>query len=744
MNRSQWITVLVVGCLCWGGFTQGQSYPDGFPVQAGSGFQALDSANPDRPEWLFSTARGLVRSEDRSREWTVYEFVLDRRVPFHHVLIELALTGQPDELFVRLLDGNRRAISVDLFGNVAERATTPGHVVLDIPLAEDPEAEIVQILIPLEQEAALSQMAITPASYEILMRTGGDFVSGAKAWIRTPIYDSKNLGLLSDLVLLEEGQLGDLSSPVSSFRAYGVDVRKLDSMSSTAESATDAAAALETSFSLDAMPLLARFDVALRQFDPLNPMALWLNGQYLGPLSLDLPNLEDAAYGTPVAWQVGRWTRAWFYISPEALHMGDNHLSLRPADETKTSAGIEVRDAGLQFKYPWEEIGTYSFVESRRSTRHEPIAGDTSPAPADTTRQEQDTVVLRVDSGQFQPIGPNSDKPDWLVSVDREFPIPESKQRQYWIRLNPDNRPAQLGIDIVALSAAHAPVSVSLLQGDRLVAENLLHVNLNSGYAQMTTQLLVPLQEHPEADTVLLCIGSYWHPAPISRESPPSISRLQLKAAWPAAVLASGQLGTEGSLVEMQYDSRSAFVPAEVLMPASDGSSVRVQQMPPAIEGEWYGVETRVLQEKEVRHGDVRDRYFTDWNVDLTEQPLLGRVDFLTMHLNVVDGMEVFVNGERAGAVSLHLPGVQDANYVIFHVNRVAADGQALTHEERYAVDYGAQARASLVFDGRLLQPGRNTITIGRTPRLKGTNDHYAFKNIRLQLKYPRENQPSD
>ncbi|MDY0150295.1 MAG: hypothetical protein RBT03_09460, partial [Kiritimatiellia bacterium] len=201
MNRLQWIRILVVGCLFWGGFAQGQSYPDGFPVQAGSGFQALDSANPDRPEWLFTTARGVVRSEDQTREWAVYEFVLDRRVPFHHVLIELALTGQPDELFVRLLDENRRAISVDLFGNIAERATTPGNVVLDIPLAEDPDAEIVQILIPLEQEAALSQMSITPASYEILMRTGGDFVSGAKAWIRTPIYDSKNLGLLSDLVL---------------------------------------------------------------------------------------------------------------------------------------------------------------------------------------------------------------------------------------------------------------------------------------------------------------------------------------------------------------------------------------------------------------------------------------------------------------------------------------------------------------------------------------------------------------
>ncbi|MDD2239946.1 MAG: hypothetical protein PHO14_02230 [Kiritimatiellae bacterium] len=744
MNRLHGIRMLVVGCLCWGSFAQGQFYPDGFPVQAGSGFQALDSANPDRPEWLFTTARGVVRSEDQSREWAVYEFVLDRRVPFHHVLIELALTGQPDELFVRLLDGHRRAIAVDLFGNIAERATAPGNVVLDIPLAENPEAEIVQILIPLEQEAALNQMAITPASYEILMRTGEDFVSGAKAWIRTPIYDSKNLGLLSDLVLLEEGRLGDLSSPVSSFRAYGVEARTLDALRSATASATDAVAALDASFSLDAMPLLARFDVALRQFDPLNPLDLWLNGQRLGPLSLDLPDLEDAAYGTPANWRVGRWTRAWFYISPEALRMGDNQLSLRPADQPTTSAGIEVRDAGLQFKYPWEEIGTYSFVESRHSTRHEPVAGDTSPAPADTTRQEQDTVVLRVDSGQFQPIGPHSDKPDWLISVAREYPIPESKQRQYRIRLNPDNRPAQLGIDIVALSGAHAPVSVSLLQGDRLVAKNLLQVNLNSGYVQMTTQLLVPLQEHPEADTVVLFIGSFWHQSRSPREYTPSISRLQLKAAWPAAVLASGQLGTEGSLMEMQYDSRSAFVPAEVLMPASDGSSVRVQQMPPAIEGEWYGVETRVLQEKNVSHGDFRSHYFTDWHVDLAEQPVLGRVDFLAMHLSVVDGMEVFVNGERAGAVSLHLPGVQDANYMIFHVNRVAADGQSLTHEERYAVDYGAQARASLVFDGRLLHPGRNIITLGRTPRLKGTNDHYTFKNIRLQLKYSRAIPSSD
>ena len=116
--------------------------------------------------------------------------------------------------------------------------------------------------------------------------------------------------------------------------------------------------------------------------------------------------------------------------------------------------------------------------------------------------------------------------------------------------------------------------------------------------------------------------------------------------------------------------------------------------------------------------------------------PLLGRVDLLTLHVSVVDGMEVFVNGKRAGAMTLHLSGVQDANFVVFHVNRISEDGQRLTQEEKYAIDYGAYARASLVFDGSLLRPGRNVISIGRTPRLKGTNDHYTFKKIRLQLKW--------
>ena len=56
--------------------------------------------------------------------------------------------------------------------------------------------------------------------------------------------------------------------------------------------------------------------------------------------------------------------------------------------------------------------------------------------------------------------------------------------------------------------------------------------------------------------------------------------------------------------------------------------------------------------------------------------------------------------------------------------------------KDQSLIDYGAYARASLVFDGSLLRPGRYVISIGRTPRLKGTNDHYTFKKIRLQMKW--------
>ncbi len=731
MKRARGIGMVAIGFLLWGSPARALTYPDGFPVRTGGAFQPVDSTDPERPDWLFATARGKARSGDGYREWAVYEFVLDRQIPFRHLLVELVLSEKPGELFVRLLDEERRSVSADLFGNIAERAEAPGNVFLDIALAEQPAAAVVQLLIPLTEEAALRSVMLTPASYEILMKTGADFASGARVWIRTPIFDSKHVGLLSDLVLLKEGRSGDMSSPVSAFRAYGVDARELEELTPAPDSA-GGGAKIATGFALDAMPLLARFDAALRNFDPLSPPELWLNGRKLGALSPDLPDLEDDAYGRAGpgdSWRMGRWVRAWLYIPAEALRMGDNTLEVRAANG---GTAPEIRDAGVQFKYPWEEIGTYSFVDLRRSTRDEPVAGDISPAPADTARQEEDTVVVRVDHDQFKPIGPDSEKPNWLVAVDREFPAAGSPERQYRIKLNPANRPAQLGLDLIYLGGMHAPVTVSLLRGDEMVAENLLRAELDNFYVQMSTQLLVPLQDYPEADTVLVFVGSW-------NGHHPSLSRLQLKAAWPAAVLATGQLGTEGSIGDMQYDSRSAFIPAEVVVPDAGETSATVQHIPPAVEGEWYGAETRVLQTDEVAHGDARETYFTDWTVDLKEAPLLGRVDLLVLHLSVVDGLEVVVNGVRAGAVSLHLPGVQDANYMVFRVNRLAEDGRSLTGAEKYAIDYGAYARASLVFDGRLLRPGRNTIAIGHAPRLKGTNDHYTFKKVRLQLKYARK-----
>ncbi len=711
----------------------GAGWPDGYPVDGGAGFHALDPSDPGRPEWLFSTARGLARSADGRREWVVYEFRVDRRVAFHHLLMDVRLGAVPEELFVRLLDGSRGVVAEDLFGNVAEQVEGPGQVVMDVPLAEHPSAEVVQMLVSREGgEAAVESAMLTPAAYEILMKTAGDFADGARAWVRPPVYDAKNLGLLSDVVVLEEGGKDDLSTPEASFRAYGVDARSLEWMEAAGGGGGGGA-----SFEVEAMPMLARFDAMAKDMDPLAPPELWVNGVRLGPLSLGLPDLEDPAYSAGAAGgngRMGRWTRAWYFVPPEALVRGANRLEVRGAGgRLEAGAGWQLREVSLQLKYPWEEIGTYSFVEARASTRDEPVAGETSPAPPETVVQEEDIVVIRVDSGQFRPIGPETPKPGWLEAVAMEYPIPGWKDRQYRIRLNPDNRPAQLGIDIVCVGGVHAPVTVSLLAGEQVVAPEVLRANLDSGYIQMTTSLLVPLEEHPEADTVLLAIGS-WGNGRIH----PVVARLQLKPGWPTAVLAMGQTGTEGSLLDRQYDRRSAYLPAEVMLPGRDGEPVRARQAPLAVEGEWYGAETRVLHEGEIHHGDSLDTYFTTWDVEMGEAPGLGRVDLMVMHISVVDGLELFVNGERAGAFSLHLPGVHDANYVVFHVNRISEDGARLTTEERYAVDYGAYARASIVFDGRLLRAGRNTIRIGRTPRLKGTNDHYSFKAIRLQWRSAR------
>lgn len=722
MTRWTLRTLFIV--LVLAGHAVAERWPDGYPLHIGSRFRPLYPTDPDRPVWLFSTGRGIARTPDGSREWVVYEAALDRRPGYHHLIVELALTAKPTDLFVRLLDGNRRVVSADVFGSIPTRAPMPGNVFLTLPLNTYPNAAVIQLLIPADEESALAEAMLSPASYEVLYTSAGNFASAARAWVRTPVFDSKNIAMLSDLVLLEEGRAGDLSTPIATFQAYGVDARILGHVADDAETAAR--------FSLDAMPLLARLDLVMQLVDPLCPPVIWLNGAALGPPSIDAPDLEDAAYHwneDAGAWRIGRFTRAWIFIPPDALRIGDNHIALRACDAEGGHRPLLVT-SGIQLKYPWEEIATYSFVTSRWSTRDEPIAENISRAPAATATQEEDVFIFRTDGFGYEPIEAASARPPWLARAVRIYTDEKKREKQFILVLNPTNRPARLGVDIIVLGGARSPVAVSLWSGDRLVAPNVLTLALDCRYAQCSEQLSLPLEDFPDADTVRIDVR-----ASPGMNHAAAISRLQLRAGWPAAVLALGERTSSDALLNIPYDTRSAFVPAEVLTPGANGGATTNALTPSSVTGAWYGVETRMLESGTLAHGDAHNRYFSEWTVEIDEPQLLARVDLLVRHVSVTDGLELFVNGERAGPLSLHLPGAQDANFMIFHVNRISADGTRLTNEERYAIDYGAWARASIVFDGRLLKAGTNTISIGRTPRLKGTNDHYSMKQIRLQLK---------
>jgi hypothetical protein len=153
--------------------------------------------------------------------------------------------------------------------------------------------------------------------------------------------------LFSDLLLLEDGRTGDMSSPVSSFRAYGVDARPLELKKRDGEGGVYAAA-----FALDAMPMLARFDAMARNVDPLTPPELWFNGAPLGPLSMTLPDLEDPAYSAGAEagdWRVGRWTRVWFFEPPEALRLGDNRLEVRLPEARRAGEELHIRPSSGSF-----------------------------------------------------------------------------------------------------------------------------------------------------------------------------------------------------------------------------------------------------------------------------------------------------------------------------------------------------------------------------------------------------------
>ena len=710
--------------------------PDEYRMVTGPRFEALSPDHASRPAWLFATARGLARSADGTQDWVLFEWALDRTLPFHHLLIEILISGELSDLFIRLLDDQRQVISEDFMGNIADRIAGPGHVFLDLPLADQPRASVVQLVLPADEEPALHHLSVVPASYEILMKTAGDFVRGAQAWIRTPVYDPKNLDVLADLVLLDDGRLGDMTSPVSTFTAYGVDARPAEPLDDRRVH-DDERGYLTTGFALDALPALARINVTVRHVNPLAPVEVWVNQQRAGRLSLNLPDLEEPAYwpsDDPGTWTVGRWTRGWFFIDHDLLRRGDNTIRIGQRSLDPEAPALEIIAPSLQFKYPWEEIATYPLLQISREFSPDRIVEGIDGAPWGTAQQEDDVFIVRADEA-FRSIGHGTPTPAWLDAVEREQ---TSNRHRYIFRLHPDQTPHQLGLDVIYIRGRHARVQVDLRRGDEEVARDIFgELRLDSPYVQVTLPLLIPLHDYG-ADTVVLDVAT-----PPGR--PLSLSRFQLKAGWPSAVLAKGHFETGGSLIDLPYEYRSAYLPGEVVLPVArsgeapdaETASRWVRHIPLQETGTWYGVETRILTHQTYFLGDTRNLYFAEWQVDLDDLPRLARMDLLVQHVNVIEGLEVRINGDLAGHLSLHLPSLHDANYMLFRVNRLAGDGQSLTSAQRYAIDFGPFARASLVFDGRLFRPGKNTVTIGKPPRLKGTNDHYAMKEIRLQLKFP-------
>jgi hypothetical protein len=711
--------------------------PDEYRIIPGPQFQPLSPDHPSRPAWLFATARGMAQSADGAQDWIVYEWALNRTLPFHHLLMEILVADEISDLFIRLLDDQRQTVSDDFMGNIADRIAGSGTIYLDLPLADQPDVSIIQLLLPAGQEDALRHLSVIPASYEILMKTAGDFVRGAQAWIRTPIYDPKNLDLLADLTLLEDGRLGDMTSPISTFAAYGVEARPVHAIDSLPD-IDEGIPTATIGFALDALPALARFNVTIRHVDPLAPVEVWVNQHRAGRLSLNLPDLEEPAYWPneePGTWSVGRWTRGWFFIDHDFLRRGDNTIRIGQRPAHSDTPPLEMVAPALQFKYPWEEIATYPLLRYRTESSPDLIVEGIDGAPWGTSQQEDDFFIIRAD-GAFRPIGPDTPTPDWLNEVKRER---TSSRHRYTFRLHPDQTPHQLGLDIIYMRGRNARIQVDLLRGDEAIARDIFgELRLDSPYVQSTLPLQIPLHAYG-ADTIVLDLVD-------PNQQPPTLSRFS----------AQGRLAQRGP---RQRPFRNRWLAHRSSLRTSKCPHSRrshpARHAPPGVirprDAQASGCVTFLFRKQEPgtawkpgvltqeTHfiGDSREVYFADWQVNLDQAPQLGRIDLLVQHLNVIEGLEVRINGNPAGHLSLHLPSLHDANYMLFRVNRLAEDGQSLTHAQRYAIDYGPFARASLVFDGRLLRPGNNTISIGKSPRLKGTNDHYAMKDIRLQLKFP-------
>ncbi len=113
------------------------------------------------------------------------------------------------------------------------------------------------------------------------------------------------------------------------------------------------------SFDLAERPLLAMVTLELLHADPTEPLELWINGEPVGAVALQLPDLADPAYhgkARPLrgmGFHYGGWITGQKAISGRLLRSGENVVTFElPAG----SGPVVIRSVELQLKNHWRKL----------------------------------------------------------------------------------------------------------------------------------------------------------------------------------------------------------------------------------------------------------------------------------------------------------------------------------------------------------------------------------------------------
>ncbi|MFH1958270.1 MAG: hypothetical protein ABIJ15_07345 [bacterium] len=108
----------------------------------------------------------------------------------------------------------------------------------------------------------------------------------------------------------------------------------------------------------------------------------------------------------------------------------------------------------------------------------------------------------------------------------------------------------------------------------------------------------------------------------------------------------------------------------------------------------------------------------------LMGQPLFARLQADVWHQGTDIKPRVSINGVETGTLEPCWPSLAQRNYVFFLWDKI--DGKTIN----YQVDYQGWLKANIFFDGNLLKPGKNTVT------LAVKLDQIKVKDVKIELLY--------